>query len=519
MNEFNDWLVALGFNPEALTPAQKTKLQAQWRAEQHPAPAEPAPAAAQPAPAPAPAAAAKPADTLDDILERARQENARVQAITAMVASHLTANPDRVNELERIGRLAIDGKWDVQKADLELLRSARGPGPLVYSPSQPDVTGEVVEAALCRMGGLKTLEKDFAPRTLDAVDRTYRRGIGLHQLIGLAARQRGWRGDSVKHDLARAMKFANRESDDFGDGRSASVGPSTISVSGILSNVANKFLKEAFMFVESEWAKISAVRSVPDFKQVSSYSLTGDMTYDKVAPGGELKHGTLGNETYTNQADTYGKIIGIDRRDLINDDLGAFNQVSRRLGRGGALKINEVFWKEFLSDPSTFWTAGRGNYDDGTDTAFSNDGLTAADVIWRAKTDPDGKLLGAMAKILLVPSGLRIPALRLMSSQSFGTTGEEGESNPWAGMFEVVSSRYLSDSNMGGGYSALAWYLLADPQDMAVIEICFLNGQQMPTVESVDMDGDRLGMAMRAYHDFGVNQQEYRAGLKLKGEA
>ena len=50
--------------------------------------------------------------------------------------------------------------------------------------------------------------------------------------------------------------------------------------------------------------------------------LIGTDQYEQVAPGGELKHGTLGNETYTNKADTYGLMLSVDRRDVINDDLG-----------------------------------------------------------------------------------------------------------------------------------------------------------------------------------------------------
>jgi len=301
----------------------------------------------------------------------------------------------------------------------------------------------------------------------------------------------------------------------------ANVGPSTLSISGILSNTANKFLREGWEGVESAWRSITSIRSVSDFKTITSYSLTGDLAYEKLAPGGEIKHGTLGNETYTNQADTYAKFLGIDRRDLINDDLGALTRVRTRLGRGGALKLNEVFWTEFLADHSTFFPTDASllNYDAGTDTAFTADGLTAAEVFWDAKTDPDGKPLAIMARYLLVPPAYKNAARRLMGSPNTMKDSDLGNNNPHAGKYEVVSSVYLANSAMGGGYSALAWYMIADPLDLPVIETCFLNGNETPIIEDVELDSDRLGMAMRAYHDFGVNKQEYRAALKLKGEA
>ena len=55
--------------------------------------------------------------------------------------------------------------------------------------------------------------------------------------------------------------------------------------------------------------------------------------------------------------------------------------------------------------------------------------------------------------------------------------------NPHAGKFRPVRSSYLSNTKYTGA-SSLAWYVLADPADMPVIEVAFLNGQQQPTVES-----------------------------------
>lgn len=506
--DFNQWCAANGFDPEALTDQQRATLQAQWRASQKPADPKP-----DPEPDPKRPAAT---ESLDDILAATRRENERREAITGLVAKYLADNPGQLATLEPIGRLAIEGKWDVQRADLELLRASRGAGPHVYATSQPDLTNEVVEAAVCRAGGLddEALAKDYGDRTMTAVDRRFRRGIGLQQVLGLCARQNGFRGD-VRSDLRDALMAAFHGP---AAGGLMAVGPSTLAISGILSNTAQKFLRDAFMAVDTAWRRVGAIGSVSDFKTVTSYSLTGDLQYEKVAPGGELKHGTLGNETYTNRADTYGKLLAIDRRDWKNDDLGAFTKAAKRLGRGGALKVNDVFWAEFMADASTFWTAGRGNYDDGTDTAFGADGLTAADVIWQAKTDPDGKPLGVAAKILLTPPAHRIPAKRLMNSQQVMKDSDLGSDNPHAGMYEPVCTPYLANSSYTG-YSALAWYLLADPNELPVIEIVFLDGMEMPTIETAEMEAGRLGVVLQAYHDFGVEKQEYRGGLKLKGEA
>jgi hypothetical protein len=530
--EFENWCTAKGFDVSTMNAAMKATLQAAWRAEVNPAPAnlpenKPPTSAVNVTPtSTTPSSSGVTGPSIDDIVSAARVENERRQQTTELIAEFVGMCPGNVNQFEQIGRNAIDTRAAVATTRKELanahelytLRTLRpGSSPNIITNSGAQVVDNLIlEAAVCRAGRLPNLESNYQPRVLEAVDHRFgNQGIGLVELIGMCAHQNGFRGTPGRN-LPAALRAAFRADD-----MRADVGPSTLSISGILSATVNKFLLVSWMSVEQEWRKISAIKTVKDFKTITSYSLTGDLAYEVVNPGGQIAHGTLGNESYTNSADTYGKILGVDRRDLINDDLGALTNIGKRLGRGGALKLNEVFWTEFLADHSTFFPVdnSRLNYDAGTDTEFNADGLVNADIMWDAKLDPDNKPLSIAAKYILTPPSHKIAARRLMTSQSVQKDTDAGDVNPWAGMFEVVCSKYLANSAMGGGYSSLAWYLIADPNDLPVIETCFLNGNEMPTIETVEMDGDRLGMAMRGYHDFGVNKQEYRAALKLKGAA
>jgi len=94
----------------------------------------------------------------------------------------------------------------------------------------------------------------------------------------------GYTGRNFR-DSRAALRFA------FGQNIQAAL--STIDIGGILSNVANKFLLEGFSSVERTWRNITSVRNVSEFKTVTSYPVVGKDQYEKVAPGGELKHGTL----------------------------------------------------------------------------------------------------------------------------------------------------------------------------------------------------------------------------------
>jgi len=213
-------------------------------------------------------------------------------------------------------------------------------------------------------------------------------------------------------------------------------------------------------------------------------------------------------------------MLTIDRRDIINDDLGAITTVPRKLGRGSGLKINDVFWATFLNN-TAFFTVGNKNYLVGADTALSVDGLTKAEVAFLDQTDGDGKPIGVMPQVLLVPTALSAMATMLFKSLEIrDNTGNKTytTANPHQGKFRVEVSRYLSNGQYDGS-SSKAWYLLADPNDLPVIEVAFLNGQESPTIETAEADFNVLGMKMRGFHDFGVSLQDPRSSVKAKGEA
>jgi len=306
----------------------------------------------------------------------------------------------------------------------------------------------------------------------------------------------------------------------FGVDVRASGGLSPIDLGGILSNVANKFLLAGFLSVERTWRAISAVRPVTDFKKVTSYRLIGGNRYQTVPPGGTIQHGNLGELAYENQADTHALLLSIDRRDLINDDLGAISQVPTDLGRSAALTVNEKFWATFLAN-AAFFTPERGNHLTGVASALGIDGLTAAEVAFAEQTDPKKNPLGIQPAVLLVPPALAALARALFTSTELRQTiaGQVfPTANPHQGRFRVESSAYLSSPGVAGS-SRSAWYLLANPADLPVIETVFLYGNESPTIDSTEADFSTLGIQMRGVHDFGIALQEHRGGVKADGPA
>ena len=438
--------------------------------------------------------------------------------VEAMRAAH-------ANELERIAGIraiyngalplveaqAIREGWNLEKAELMKIRMMRPEVPAIHVP-QNTINAHVLEAACYVSAGLMNVEEHVQEQSLEIAARKFKGGIGLQELLLEAAWANGYTGRTFR-DHREVMRAA------FGNRVEAS-SVSNVDIGGILANVANKFLLEGFFTVERTWRNICAIRNVVDFKTVTSYRLIGKDQYEVVAPGGEIKHGNLGNESFTNKADTYGLMLGVDRRDFINDDLGAITTVPRKLGRGSGLKINDIFWTTFMNN-SAFFVAGNKNFISGADTALTIDGLTKAEVAYYDLVDADGKPIGTMPTILLVPTALSAIGTQLYKSLEMRDNTANARmpiNNPHAGKFRVEVSRYLGNSNYTGN-STKAWYLLSDPNDLPLIEVAFLNGQEAPTIETATADFNVLGVQMRGYHDFGASLQDPRAAIKSKGEA
>ncbi len=429
----------------------------------------------------------------------AAAESKRIAAIRNVCASKY---PD-------IEAKAIEGGWDATRTELEVLRASRPSAPGVISGHGP-VTAKVIEAAACLATNAfsdEQLVRDYGEQTLDAADRY--RNIGVAGVIRLAAAAEGRHIPAVGASPSEILEAA----------------ASTMSLPGIMSNIANKSLLAGFDFVENAWRRIAKIGSVRDFKTVTRYRFTADMGFEPIAYGGEFKHGGVGEESYTNKADTYGKMFGIYREDIINDDLDALKEVPFRIGEGAALTINKVFWTLWLSNPNSFFSSGHKNYKTGADTALSIDGLTLARQTFSKQRRPapggSGKdPLGVRPKLLLVPASLEILADQLMTSVTINefTSTPKSNKNPHTGKFEVVASDYLDNEDYTGS-SDKAWYLLAQPSAIPAIEVVFLNGKQVPTVEKNDMVFNRLGIEFRGYLDFGVKEQDFRGALKMKGEA
>jgi hypothetical protein len=498
MGDFQAWAKECGLDTSLMTAAEMAKLRANYHGRTEPIDEDHA------AVAPMIHASADPVQA----------EQHRLRQIEA--ACKGTWHDDAAGRVNELRAQAVGGNLSVDEL-LSQLREIRMQETLKQFGDPPprwrgrhDADAQLIEAAFALTGGLSSVEKLYAPEILDAADKM-RNSVSLQPLILSEACRHGYSarpGERITQGNIRAVLAAAFTP------IHASTGWTTTSLTNTLSNVSNKFLRDGWMAVDQTALRIAAVRPVQNFKEIKTVSLLGGSLFEQLGKGGEIPHGELGEETYTNKADTYGLMFAITREDIINDDLDALTAVPRRLGRSGMLKLNDLVWRIFLNNGS-FFTSGRGNLitDD-----LDMDGLAVAETAFINQTDPDGNPLGIMPAILLVPPTKRATALQLMNSQLVvtGTGGAMPNANVWQGRFRVESSPYMENAGYTG-FSSEAWYLLADPAQMPVIEIAALNGRVEPTVETAEASFNVLGIQMRGWSDIGVALQEYRGGVRSDG--
>ena len=259
------------------------------------------------------------------------------------------------------------------------------------------------------------------------------------------------------------------------------------------------------------------------------YRITLDGGFCKTGPDGKIQHGRIHESQFTNQLDTYGRKLTLNRHMRINDDISAFAQIPEQMGRGGATALESEVFQLLLANTGSFFSTGNKNLLTGGGSVLGDAGLTAARKNFGHHVDQYGQPILADPNLMLVPTGLQDTADVLLTSRQ-RITGEDqtiGDRNPHLGKIAggIVDSAYLDNTNIRtpdgtalSGQSSLAWYLFADPAVLAAMYVSFLNGQQSPIIQSDAGVFDNDGITIEGYFDFGVSFGDPAAATKSAGE-
>jgi hypothetical protein len=258
-----------------------------------------------------------------------------------------------------------------------------------------------------------------------------------------------------------------------------------------------------------------------------------------VGPDGELKHGGFSDDKFTASAGTFGKIVGLSRTDLINDDMGALKGVMTALGMEGTLFLEELFYYYLLSRLTTLFPVNNSlnNYLAGANTALSVDALTLAETLYSNQVTADAAPILQSASILLHGT-----ALSVLAGELFTKTGLVGvqtanvkgrpDDNPHVGKYRPVKSPYINNTLLKRrnilpsgqaftGQSAVEWFLLgaANAAMGGIVIGSFLNGKTTPFIQSEDTSFNVLGLQWRAFQDAGADDGDPKMGVMVKGAA
>lgn len=280
----------------------------------------------------------------------------------------------------------------------------------------------------------------------------------------------------------------------------------------LLTGTGNRILRNAYESYKGGVQQACKQSSAPDFRPVQKLQLGEAATLQQVNEGGEFVASSMieGKESYS--LGTFGRIFGISRQSIVNDDLSSFAEMSSRLGRGasefvaGKLAALLVSNPTIATDSTAVFHASHGNLT-AVGTAISVASLGVALKSMRLQKGLDNTTpIDVTPKYLVVPAALETIALQTIAQI---TPAQTSNVNPFAGKLEALVDPRL-DAN-----SALAWYLAADPAMVDGIEYAFLDGTGP---ELFVQEGFRVdGVEWKIRLDFGAGFLDFRSWYKNVG--
>lgn len=573
---FLAWLKKMGHDPSKMTAKAKQSLRArynEWKeltvkakrtATKTPA-KRTVKAKRAPADPPAPkhpqriSASDPTTSTLRATRKTIAQEQARVDGLNTLFAKFA----DDVEKVKYMGKelrfatfktKAIENGLTVDQAELVLLKaslSVKETGPAIHVAQQiRDMGSEPISAAIVMQCGRVPAKKTqqisgeeygyevwYKDQTLEAASNRQLRNLSLHQLfdlVNIQANGHSYSGNRKTDDFIRATRESMMKI-------RAGWGPTTMNLTTVFEDSANKILWANYQSQNTAWQEIAQTINVDDFKTRNLYRLGSTGAYRLVGVDGQLEHGGFTETKYTHGLDTYGKIVGLDRRHLINDDMGAFTRIMADLGIEAAKTMEELVWLLLMGSLTTLFPTdnSKKNYISGATSNLSIEGLTQMMAQWGNQVDSEGSPILVPASKIIVGTNNEILARQIYNQTKIeiplGATAGKREfmDNPFARMFNIVVSPYLnnvaikqrvSKINKGSAIpnqTQTGWLMAADPNNPAgaTILVSLLNGNRLPVLESADAPFDVLGMQWRAYHDFGVDEGDPAFMAFSKGAA
>jgi len=288
---------------------------------------------------------------------------------------------------------------------------------------------------------------------------------------------------------------------------------------GILSNAVNKSMSTAYRAQTTTYQIWTGRGSNPDFKAATHYQISEAGGLLPMTQTGEFKFDESRDLGVNKAIATYGRSFGFTRQALINDDIGILTRIPESHVRAAGRGINRLVYQMLGGNPVIY--DGQNLFTNGAPhnnlaaqaAAIGVASVGAGRAAMRLQQNLRGlETLNIGPKFLLVPAALETAAQQFLSTALVPTA--QNVINPFPGTLVPVVDAELDAVD---GAAPWAWYLAASPSDIDTIEVTYLNGDDMPKLES-QVGFEFLGIKWRIYIDYGVAVLDYR-GLYMNAGA
>lgn len=282
---------------------------------------------------------------------------------------------------------------------------------------------------------------------------------------------------------------------------------STSDFPAIFNNALSKVLLERYSGFTPTYRAIAKKRNFRDFRPTPLIR-TGDFPMLlPIQETGEIKWGTFGESGETAVLVPYGRGLTISRQMMINDDLGAIDDMLSSYGETVAFFEEQTFYRNLLgarmADGQLMFHTSRNNVA-ASGTQITAAALSAGRAAIRKQKSIDGAPLNLAPAILLVGPEQETAAEMIVAQI---TATESGSVNPFSGKLQVIVTTEITDNS---------WYLLSSRAPCWIYG--FLEGQEAPRVRTEEPFGTQ-GFSMTVEHDFGTGNADFRGGWRNPGAA
>lgn len=275
----------------------------------------------------------------------------------------------------------------------------------------------------------------------------------------------------------------------------------------IFQDTANRAVRAAYEAAPSGIRQLAKPSTAKDFRAKTSVGLANNFKLEKVNQHGEFKRGSFVASSESYSIDTFGKIVGLTRQMLINDDIGIFGDEAGRLGQAAAafeadFLYNKIAANPLMADGKNVFSAEHNNL--ATAAPLSVASLSASRIKLRGQTDAGANLIAITPKYLVVGPVLETTAEQVLTETAAATVDTV---NPFAGKLTLVVEPRMTGNQ---------WYLAADPAQVVSLEYSFLAGQPGPVVTS-QLGFSIDGVEYKIREDFGAGWLDFRGWVKNAG--